>query len=557
MMITKTLNELSQVFEHLGYSGVEWIKPPKWELGHIGVPMFRFAKEKSCSPPELANQVVKEAKDLPASVSELRAVGPYVNVFLNWEVLLKQTYSPDVLLDPFDKKSDLSPILIEYSSPNLAKPLGIHHLRGTIIGHVLGNLYTYCGYSVIRYNYLGDMGSAFGRLCVGVRALYGDTWKTRQYSMDELYAAYVGYEDHADEAAKGAFTKALEFKDESLIPFHDEVYKVTREAFEYVYEALGVHFDVWDGEFNYANQNKKLLPWLKKCKGISIVPSEGTQVLKFDNDEFPSLILIKSDKSSVYLVRDILSAQYRMNHYGVSKLLYVIGSEQSLHVKQLRKVLQCAKVLSHELEHIPYGLMKISGLKMSSRKGTVVMLQDVISQATEEMKKRMGQKGEIPQLDRVAKEVGVGALIFGQLFHGIDRNVEFKWEDIFNVEGDTGPYVYYAYARLSGILRKLELEDVERPHTFRLPIKAEPIHQLLFQLMHFRVTAQRALSDPSVFGRYLVELAKASNAFYHAYNISKETDANIRQTLLWVLKLAQSGLREGMKLLNMNALERL
>jgi len=365
------------------------------------------------------------------------------------------------------------------------------------------------------------------------------------------------------ESAK--FTHDLEVKAEYLLSFHDEVLEVTKKEFEKIYRMLGVHFDIWDGEFNYANQNKEMLSVLSQTADVEIKESDGAKVAFFKEDVLPSLILIKSDGTSVYLARDILTANHRFKTYHPSKLIYVVGSEQSLHLKQLKFIMEgywkSSQSNPPDIIHVPYGLMSIEGMKMSTRKGRVLLLEDVIQEATDEMKKRMGEKTPISDLDVKARKLAVGAIIFGDLFQTISKNVKFSWDDILNVEGDTGPYIYYAYARLSGILRKMSLDrkNIHPPKSLNLSEKDQHINQLLFLVLEFDEIVKKCVqhNDPSFLSRYLLSFAKASNAFYHAYPIKKESDKDRQDMLLWMLTLVQHTLNSGAKLLNIELLDEL
>jgi arginyl-tRNA synthetase len=556
---------------------LEWVAPPTWEMGQLGLPLFGLAKELKTTPAKLASEWAEACQKLtlPEGVARVQAVGPYLNFHLNWEKVLREVQVASrlgTLFAPERVSESQRPVLLEYASPNLAKPLAFHHLRGTMVGHVLGNLLLFKGIPVIRYTYPGDMGAGFGQLCVGAEQLYGKNWRTKSYTIEELYQAYLHFQEHEENpkarAEAGQWAMKLETGDPQIRPFHDEVNRVTKAAFEETYKQLNVYFDVWDGEFNYANQTDRLLRWLARVPGVKVGTSEGAKVLFFENDTLPSMILVKSDGSTVYLARDILSALHRLSTYHPSQLVYVVGSEQTLHMQQLQYLLSKAGVISSnptdllpDFEHVPYGLISLKGSKMSTRKGTGLLLEDVIQEASEEMKKRMGQKEFIENLEQMAKVMGVGAMIFGSLSHTVSKNMSFRWDDILNVEGDTGPYIYYAYARLAGILRKMKVkrEDIPVPDAWVLPDEPQVFLQLIWQLLQFHTSIQKALDakDPSVFSRYLLEMAKVTNGFYHHYPIKQEVHPQRQATLLWVASMAMEGLFSGARLLNMELLEAL
>ena len=538
------------------------IKNPKErKLGDLALPCFTYAKILHKAPNVIANEI-KEYLDNNCSILErVDAVGGYVNIFLD-----KKEVADKVINKIIEQKenygySDLGngkTIVIDYSSPNIAKPFGVGHLRSTVIGNALKNICKKNGYDVIGINYLGDWGTQFGKMICAYK-LWGDPEKVAANPIDELKNLYVKFheeaeKDHSLEDAGRREFKALEdgnpeslklwkwFRDESLVEFKK------------TYSLLGVDdFDSWQGESFY---NDKMAPVVKELEDKHLLEeSEGAMIVALDNDLPPALIK-RSDGATLYITRDLAAAIYRKKEYNFTEALYVVGNEQSLHFNQLKQVLsKMGYPWSDNIHHISFGLILQNGKKMSTRHGKSVKLQDVLEEAVSLSKEYMlNRNSSLDNIDYVSEKVGVGAVIFNDLKNYRINDIEFHLEDILKFEGETGPYIQYTYARIMSLLEnkksiKVSFDNV----TFN-----EYEWYLIFNLYQFSDVIRRAKEnyDPSEVAKYLIDLAKDFNKWY-ALERMIDDDIEKTESRLLVAEATAIVIKEGMRLLGIEVLNKM
>lgn len=535
--------------------------PKERKLGDLALPCFTYAKILHKAPNVIANEI-KEYLDNNCSILErVDAVGGYVNIFLD-----KKEVADKVINKIIEQKenygySDLGngkTIVIDYSSPNIAKPFGVGHLRSTVIGNALKNICKKNGYDVIGINYLGDWGTQFGKMICAYK-LWGDPEKVAANPIDELKNLYVKFHEEAEkdpsleDAGRREF-KALEdgnpeslklwkwFRDESLVEFKK------------TYSLLGVDdFDSWQGESFY---NDKMAPVVKELEDKHLLEeSEGAMIVALDNDLPPALIK-RSDGATLYITRDLAAAIYRKKEYNFTEALYVVGNEQSLHFNQLKQVLsKMGYPWSDNIHHISFGLILQNGKKMSTRHGKSVKLQDVLEEAVSLSKEYMlNRNSSLDNIDYVSEKVGVGAVIFNDLKNYRINDIEFHLEDILKFEGETGPYIQYTYARIMSLLEnkkniKVSFDNV----TFN-----EYEWYLTFNLYQFSDVIRRAKEnyDPSEVAKYLIDLAKDFNKWY-ALERMIDDDIEKTESRLLVAEATAIVIKEGMRLLGIEVLNKM
>ncbi|MFB6465566.1 arginine--tRNA ligase [Cytobacillus sp. Hz8] len=537
----------------------EMIEKPKYEnLGDLAFPCFELAKVYRKSPQIIATEIAEGIKS--SQFEKVEAVSGYVNVFLN-----KKEVSSQVMKQIISEKEHYGDVnighggavTIDLSSPNIAKPFSMGHLRSTVIGNALALITEKCGYQPIKINHLGDWGTQFGKLIVAYK-LWGDEEQVRKNPINELLKLYIQFHEEAekdpslDDHGREWFKK-LEDGDEEAISLWKWFREESIKEFSRLYELLGITFDSYNGEAFYNDKMERVVELLEEKK--LLLQSEGAEIVSLEEKDLPPCLIKKSDGTTLYATRDLAAAIYRQETYHFVKSLYVVGNEQSFHFKQFFSVLEKMGYDWHKgLIHIPFGMMLMDGKKMSTRKGKVVFLEEVVQEAIKlAMNDIMEKNPNLESKEEVARQVGTGAVIFHDLKHYRMNDIEFSLKDMLRFEGDTGPYVQYTHARISSLLKKgIYEESNEEIHLDDL--EAWPIITLL---MSFPDILKRSLDgyDPSQIAKYVIDLAKAFNKYYATVRIlDDEALKHARLSLAFSVKIV---LKEGLRLLGLEAPEKM
>lgn len=513
--------KLQQVLaEHLTVDEVKaLIEIPKdSSMGDLAFPVFTLARVLRKAPPQIAQDIVAQMDT--SAFQTVEAVGPYINIRLK-----RSATAFEIVKDVIEKGEQYGAVdlgkgatmTVDMSSPNIAKPMSMGHLRSTVIGNAIANIAKKTNYQPIRINHLGDWGTQFGKLIVAYK-MWGDDKVIEADPVKELVKLYVDFHETAEtrpeleEQARAAF-KALEDGDEEMIRlwtwFKDESLK----EFNKVYDLLGITFDSYNGEAFYNDKMQPIIDELEE-KGITTVDN-GATIVKLDEEDLPPALIKKSDGATLYATRDLAAAQYRKDTYDFAKNVYVVGNEQSGHFKQLRAVLKrMGRDWAEDMIHVPFGLITLNGKKLSTRKGKIILLEVVLNDAINLAFQQINEKNPtLANKEAVAKEVGVGAVIFHDLKTDRMNSFDFKLEEIVQFEGETGPYVQYTYARAMSLMRKFgQAIDADVDYQLEDDYSWEVAKKLLAYPQV--VTQAMEKYEPSVIAKYAVQLAQLFNKYY-------------------------------------------
>ena len=536
--------------------------PPNKEMGDSAFPCFKLAKVFRKAPNMIAADLSQqlEAKD---AITKIAPMGGYVNFFVN-----KSQLAESVIKDVLSKgkeygNSDLGKgknVVIDFSSPNIAKPFHIGHIRTTVIGNALYKIYNSQGYNVERVNHLGDYGTQFGKLIVAFK-LWGDKETVESNPIPELLKLYIRFHDEAEkhpemeDEARAWFTK-LENGDEEAKElwqwFRDESLK----EFARVYDLLDIEFDSYNGESFYSDKMGRVIDIIKDKDLLK--QSEGTNIVDLEEYNMPPALITKNDGSTLYMTRDLAAALYRKETYDFEKCIYVVGSQQSLHFQQLFKVLELVGFeWAKDMIHVPFGMVALEEGTMSTRKGRVVFLEDVLKQAIDKTKETMLAKNpDALNVDEIAKQVGVGAVVFQELSNSRIKDYTFSWSRTLSFDGETGPYVQYTHARCCAVLRKAN-EEVTTDINYEL-LNDEDSANVLKVIASFNKSILTSLrkNEPHIITRFVLDLAQAFNKFYHDNPILVD-DTELRKSRLALVAATKQALENGLALLGMKAPERM
>lgn len=504
-------------------------RPKDSSNGDYAFPTFFLAKTLHKAPQMIASELVEKVDQ--DGFEKVVVAGPYINFFLD-KAQVGAKILQTILADPEHYgEIDLghqSNVTIDYSSPNIAKPMGMGHLRSTMIGEAVARILEKVNYNLIRIDYLGDWGTQFGKLMAAYE-MWGDEAEVKKDPINTLLKYYVRINNEADEhpeyteAGRDWFAK-LEHGDEEAWRLWHWFREVSLERFQRVYKMLDVNFDSFNGEAFSAQKMEEPIQLLRDKNLLK--PSRGAEIVDLDEYNLPPLLIIKSNGTTTYITRDLATALFRKRMYGHAKSLYVVGAEQETYFKQLRAALkEMGFNWWDQIEHISFGLMNLNGKKMSTRKGNVVSLEDVLNDSIDLARKQIAEKNpDLENADEVAKEVGVGAVIFHDLKNYRRNAVNFKLEDVVKFEGETGPYVQYARARAESILRKGGIRDFSDVDLTKAGTEAWELISFLGQ--YSEAIKRAALNyDPSVIAKYALELAKKFNQYYAHTRILDKDEA--------------------------------
>ena len=536
--------------------------PPNKEMGDYAFPCFKLAKVFRKSPNMIAADLA-ESIEAKGEISKVIPLGGYVNFFVN-----KSQLAESVIKDVLTKKenyghSDLGQdkaVVIDFSSPNIAKPFHIGHIRTTVIGNALYKIYDSQGYNVVRVNHLGDYGTQFGKLIVAFK-LWGNKEAVEANPIPELLKLYIQFHDEAEkhpemeDEARAWFTK-LENGDKEAKElwqwFRDESLK----EFARVYDLLDIEFDSYNGESFYSDKMDRVIDIIKD-KGL-LQESQGTNIVDLEEYNMPPALITKNDGSTLYMTRDLAAALYRKENYDFEKCIYVVGSQQSLHFQQLFKVLELVGFeWAKDMVHVPFGMVALEEGTMSTRKGRVVFLEDVLKQAIEKTKETMLAKNpNALNVDEIAKQVGVGAVVFQELSNSRIKDYTFSWSRTLSFEGETGPYVQYTHARCCAVLRKAE-EEVTADINYDLLSEGDGAEVLkVIGSFNKAILAAMRKNEPHIITRFVLDLAQAFNKFYHDNPILVD-DVEVRKARLALVAATRQTIENALALLGMHAPERM
>lgn len=522
--------------------------PKNSQLGDFAFPTFRLAKQLHQAPVKIAQNLAKEVDS--SQFAQVCAQGPYVNFFLQRKDIAATTIEEVIKQKNNFGNSTVganSVVTIDMSSPNIAKPMSMGHLRSTVIGNSIALILDKLNYHPVKINHLGDWGTQFGKLMVAYKK-WGSEADVKKDPITNLQKYYVKFhkldKEHPelDEEAREWFKK-LENGDEEATQLWQWFRSESLKSFMKVYDELGIKFDSYNGEAFYNDKMDEILDLLEH-KGL-LQESKGAEIVDLGSDLPPALIK-KSDGATLYITRDLAAALYRKRTYHFKKSLYVVGSEQSIHFEQLKAVLaKMGFTWAQDIEHIKFGLITANGKKLSTREGRVILLENVLHDSVQLAQEQIAEKNPtLANKDQVAHAVGVGAVIFHDLKNNRTDNFDFNLEEVVRFEGETGPYVQYTHARAMSILRKAAPQAQDEAAVFDSDVD-DVTWEILKQLANFPETVQQAaqLREPSVIAKYALRLAKSFNHYYAQTKVLVDDDQlaarlNLVQAVAIVLKEA-------------------
>ncbi|TKD68794.1 arginine--tRNA ligase [Pseudalkalibacillus hwajinpoensis] len=531
-------------------------KPKHEELGDYAFPCFDLARVQRTAPNKIATNMA--TRIYTPIFEKVEAVGPYINVFLEKGLVASEVVKKILEEGNYYGSSNIGDggsVTIDLSSPNIAKPFSMGHLRSTVIGNALALILEKSGYRPVRINHLGDWGTQFGKLITAYRK-WGNETQVRQNTIKELLALYIKFHEEAEltpallDEGRKAF-KSLEEGDPEAVALWKWFREESLKEFNRIYELMGITFDSTNGEAFYNNKMQRVVELLEK-KNL-LTESKGAMVVEVNDDTLPPCLIKKKDGATLYATRDLAAALYRYETYGFSQALYVVGNEQSLHFKQVFEVLKkMGYEWAEQMYHITFGMMLKDGKKMSTRKGKVVLLEEVLNNAIDLAKENINSKNpSLKNKQIIAEHIGVGAVLFHDLKNDRRNDIDFSLEDMLRVEGETGPYVQYTNARACSILRKGHFQKGEPFEQ----IKDKEAWPIITRLNEFPRTVERAAKeyDPSQVAKYVLELARSFNKYYGQIRIlDDDTHLKARLQLVSAVSIV---LTEGLRLLGLHAPE--
>lgn len=537
-------------------------EPKNPAMGDIALPMFTMIKTLKKPVPEItkeASDVISKSFDV---IENINPTGPFINIVLN-----KALISEHIIKDVFEKKEEYGTstigcgqtVVLDYSSPNIAKSFSVGHLRSTMIGNSLKLILNRCGYKTVSINYLGDWGTQFGKMIVAIEK-WGNLDEIKKDSINQLGKLYVKInneeKDHPElaEESREAFRK-IELGEKKYVDMWKWIREESLKESEQIYKLLNVSFDSYNGEAFYNDKMDTVVKELED-KGL-LIEDQGAKIVEL-GDSIPPALIKRSDGGTLYITRDLAAVFWRKKEYNFDKALYVVGGEQKLHFTQLKGVL--AKMghedLADSITHVNFGLVLKDGKKMSTRKGNVVKLYDILEQAIEASYKQIEEKNpELENKDEIARKVGVAAVVFNDLknFRGLDY--EFDINQMVRFDGLTGPYLQYTSVRINSILGTNSF-DVNNMDT-SLFIKAH-YFELVRQIASFKQTIEKAANEysPNIIAKYLLAIAQSFNKFYALEKINV-SDEKVRNTNFALAYAVRTIINEGLALLGIESVEKM
>lgn len=533
-------------------------KPKDSKMGDLALPCFRLAKTMHKAPQLIAEELAPVIKE-EAFVSDVEVVNGYVNIRFD------RTEMARIALTNLNKENiaqseegNGKTITIDYSSVNIAKPFHIGHLSSTVIGGALYRIFKHLGYNVVGINHLGDWGTQFGKLIVATKK-WSSLEEVEKNGIVFLNGLYVRFHQEAkdhpeyEDEARAEFKK-IEDGDADAIKFYEVFKKITLEEVGKVYDRLKIKFDSYNGEAFYNDKMEACLDILRDKK--LLVESDGAQIVDLSEYGMPPCLLVRSDGATLYATRDIACAYYRAKEYDFYKNLYVVAYQQNLHFKQIFKVLELMGFAKYaDCEHIAFGMVSLEDGAMSTREGRVIWLKDVLDQAVEKARAIINVKNpDLEDKEKVAESVGIGSVVFSVLYNQRIKDIAFSYDKVLNFDGETAPYIQYAYARCKSILRKagdIALEDIDASL-----ITDEESYDIVKSILNFKGEVQNAAlaREPYIVSRHIMNLVGKFNRFYIDHRIIDQEE-NIKKARLALVSLTAKVIKEGLTLLGIDAPE--
>ncbi|MCL2573896.1 MAG: arginine--tRNA ligase [Defluviitaleaceae bacterium] len=534
--------------------------PPESAMGDFAFPCFRLAKAMKQAPPAIAENIRGQI-ELPEFLDRVVVTGAYLNFFVD-----RAQYAKNAIGEIASKagrfgSADIGKggcVVIDYSAPNVAKPFHIGHLRSTVIGHALYNIFNFLGYRSFSINYLGDWGTQFGKIITAYEH-WGNDEEIKAGGISALLKLYVKFHDEAekdpafDEEARSWFVK-MEQGDKYALKLWKWFFDVSMEEYQKIYSRLDITFDSYDGESFY---NDKMMPVVEEMKEKNIlVKDDGAMIVDLEEYKMPPCLILRRDGGTLYPTRDIASVMYRKKEYDFVKALYVTGNEQNLHFAQWFKVVELMgyEWAKDQLVHIPFGLINFAQGKLSTRKGNVILMEKFLDDAVSKIREVIEQKNPgLANKEQVAEQVGIGAVIFNDLYNNRIKDIEFSWERMLNFEGETGPYVQYTHARCNSVINKADVNYSDADVSI---LTGDDEFELIKTLNAFpdKIIDAANKYEPFVVSRHIMHVAQMYNKFYHNNNILRANE-DVKKARLLLTKCTKDVIAAGLGLLGIKAPE--
>ena len=536
--------------------------PPSADMGDYALPCFKLAKTLRKAPAAIADGIAQQM-ERPAWLSRVESVKGYLNFFLDRALLVESVLAPVMEQGGRYGSSDMGggrTVCIDYSSINIAKRFHIGHLPSTVLGHALYRLNNFMGYKSVGINHLGDWGTQFGKMIAAYKR-WGSREMVEEGGVDALSSLYVRFHAEAEENKAledegRAWFKKIEDNDEEAMSIFSWFKEITLKDAMKTYDLLGISFDSYAGESFYNDKMDRVIDELE-AKGL-LVESEGAKVVRLDDYQMPPCMILKKDGATLYATRDIAAALYRKDTYDFAKCLYVVAYQQNLHFKQWFKVIELMGYDWYkELEHVAFGMVSFEGQTLSTRKGRVVYLDDLLQGALEKARAIIEEKNpDLPNKDEVARQVGIGAVVFTSLFNNRIKDIDFWWDRALNFDGETGPYVQYTYARCCSLLRKGGYQPGPCDYSLLTDDEALALVKVLEAFPQVVEEACRR-NEPYLLTRHMVALAQAFNRYYLEHRILEEQDEAGNHARLTLTAAARQVIKTGLWLLGIEAPEQM
>ncbi len=564
--ISESICECESISHSLSEISVEMIMnlfevPTENNMGDLALPCFALAKLLRKNPAVIANELAAELQEKKIEgIEKIETVKGYLNIFLKREMYIRRALEKSTSDNHGVKQiGEEKVVCMDYSSPNIAKNFHVGHLRTTIIGNSLYKIYDKLGYQVVRINHLGDWGTQFGKLIVAYLR-WSSKEAVEQDGLEELLRIYVKFSKEAKESeylmeeAREWFVK-MEQEDEEALAVWNWFKEISMVEYKRIYDLLNISFDSYIGESYFRSLVPDLVKQLEEKQ--LLVESQGAKVVDLSAYDMPPCLILKNDGGSIYHSRDIAAALYRKNTYHFEKCFYVTGLEQTLHFKQVFKAIELMGYDWYdELVHVPYGLVSLEGAKLSTRNGNIVYAVDILEESMKRAMDAIIEKSpELDEKETVARQVGVGAVIFHDLFNQRTKNIDFVWDEVLSFDGTTGPYVQYTYARAKSILRKGHSDFAIKDVDFS-KLEDDRSYELVKILDGYEAAVVEAMqrNEPSIVARYLIKLTTRFNKFYHDCPIL-QAEEECKKARLYMVNAVQAVIADACGLLGMECPE--